>query len=469
MEGPVIQRVLVANRGEIASRLFRYFRDHEIETVSAFLAAEVEQPFVAEADYDAYLNGDSVASTYLDVMRVVGAAVDAGCDAIHPGYCFLAERPDLVAVAANANLAIVGVEPKALARVVDRFEVRRRARELGLPVIPGTDPLPDGDDGVEAGARFGFPLFVKAVAGGVVRRVDRVEQLPRAVEAVRSAAKLLNGDPLVYLERALPKLRSIGVNVLADRFGTVVHMGCTDGSLQFPGVPTGVAVGSGEAGVPRAAAHDFRSWVEELGQVVEPGLADRLGRGSVALMREIGWVGAAKVRWAVTPDGGAYVLGVSGRLTTGYSLVEAVYNVDVIDAQYRTWLGEPLGWEQRDVPENRHGVELRIVPFDRDDPYAPIVGTIEALELPTGDEHVAAVSGTAEGQPVTPETDPLLAKITVTGPTRHAALVHARHALEALRIEGVPTNRDVLLELLADPVVWRGEHDVATLGARLGV
>lgn len=468
MEGPVIQRVLVANRGEIASRLFRYFREHEVETVSAFLEAEVEQPWVAEADYDAYLNGKTVATTYLDVMHVVGAAADAGCDAIHPGYCFLAERVDLIAVAANANLAVIGADPRALARVVDRFEVRRRARELGLPVIPGSDPLPEGDDGIEAGARFGFPLFVKAVGGGVVRRVDTVEALPAAVQAVRDAARLVTGEPRVYLERALPRLRSIGVNVVGDRHGTVVHVGCTDGSLQFPGVPSGVAVGSGDLGVPRAPGHDFKSWVEEMGAVVEPALAERLGKGSVDLMRDLGWVGVGKVRWAVTPDGGAYVLGVSGRLTTGYSLVETVYNVDLIDVQYRTWVGEPLGWEQQDVPADRHGVELRIVPFNRDDPYGVVEGTIEKLVLPDHD-HVAAVTGTAEGQPVGADTEPLLVKITVAGPTRHAALVRARHALEGLVIEGIPTNREVLLEILADERVWRGEHDVGTLGAHLGV
>jgi acetyl/propionyl-CoA carboxylase alpha subunit len=468
MEGPVIQRVLVANRGEVASRLFRFFREREIETVSAFLEAEVDQPWVSEADYDAYLNGKTVATSYLDVMRVVGAAADAGCDAIHPGYCFLAERVDLITVAANANLAVIGADPRALARVVDRFEVRRRARELGLPVVPGTEPLGDEDDGVEAGAGFGFPLFVKAVGGGVVRRVERVEALPAAVAAVRAAARLVAGDARVYLERALPRLRSIGVNVIGDRHGTMVHVGCTDGSLQFPGVPTGVAVGSGDLGVPRAPGHDFKSWVEELGAVVEPALAERLGNESVALMRDLGWVGVGKVRWAVTPDGGHYLLGVSGRLTAGYSLVETAYNVDLIDVQYRTWLGEPLGWGQRDVPANRHGVELRVVPFDRDDPYASIKGTIERLELPD-QEDVMAVTGTAEGQAVTPETDPLLVKITISGPTRHAALVRARHALEALVIEGVPTNREVLLELLADERVWRGEHDVATLGAHLGV
>jgi acetyl-CoA/propionyl-CoA carboxylase biotin carboxyl carrier protein len=221
-----------------------------------------------------------------------------------------------------------------------------------------------------------------------------------------------------------------------------VHMGLTDASLMW----------------------DYHTWVEELGEaLVGRELHDRLGEKAVELTRAIGWTGVGRVRWAITPDGGWYMLGFSGRLTTGYSLVEQVVGTDLVQTQLRLAAGEQLGWQQADVQFPRHGVELRLFPFDMENPGERPTGSIERLVLPEGDEHVRALAGTAEGQPVTSETDPLLAKITVTGPTRHAALVRARAVLADLAIEGVPTNKELLSQLLADEAVWRGEYDDHTV------
>lgn len=447
MEGPVIaiERVLIASRGEVARRLIRQFREAGVETVAVFSEPDVEQPWVEEADYAVYLMGRTVGETYLDPRRVVSAAMDAGCDAIHPGYCFLAERVDFVQMAMLANLLVIGGDPRALARAVDRFDVRRVARDLGIPIVPASERLAPDDDGVGAGALLGFPLYVKAPAGQVAQRVTAQDQLPTAVARVRDIAALLHGDRTVYLERAVDHLRRCGTVVVADRHDTVVHLGETDGSL-------GLGV---------------RSWVEEMGEALVGDLHQRLGEAAVEVARAIGWTGVGRVRWALTPDGGWYLLGFSGRLTTGYTLSERVLGLDLVHTQLRMFQGEPLTWGQEAVKPTRHGVQLRIFPVDVTDPLADVEGQIERLDLPEGDENVLVEAGTAAGQPCNRDTDPLLVKLTITGPTRHAALVRARAALEELVIEGVPTNRDFLLELLADERVWRGEYDTHTVASML--
>jgi acetyl/propionyl-CoA carboxylase alpha subunit len=441
---PELQRILIANRGEIARRLIRQYKAMGVETVSVFSEPDVEQPWVEEADYSAYLTGRTVAETYLDPTKVIAVAMDAGCDAIHPGYCFLAERLDFAESAALSNVAVIGNDPRALGHANDRFELRRIAREHQIPLIPASDPLPPGDDGVAAGAQLGFPLMVKALAGGVVRRVDHQADLPAAVATVRDAAAVINGDRAVYLERAVDGVRRVGTVVVGDRHGNVVHLGETDSTLQF----------------------GMRTWVEELGEALTgPELHARLGKAAVELASAIRWVGVARVRWAVTPDGGWYFLGFSGRLTTGYNLAELVHGIDLVQTQLTVQQGEPLAFRQADVKLERHGVQLRIVPFDATNPTAPVKdAVVERLVLPQGDEHVLAETGTAEGQPCTPDTDPLLVKLTITGPTRHAALVRARAALEELVIEGLPTNREPLLALLADERLWRRDYDETTIG-----
>lgn len=437
----MIARVLIANRGEVARRLIRQFKKEGIETVVVFSEPDVEQPWIEEADYAVYLNGRTVAETYMDARRVVSAAMDAGCDAIHPGYCFLAERPDFVKMAGMANLSVIGADFRVLTRAVDRFDLRRVARDLSIPIIPASDPLPEGDDGVAAGAQLGFPLYVKAVQGAVVRRVESLAALPEAVAAMRDLAEQVTGSRSVYLERAVDRLRRLGTVVVADRHDNVVHLGVTDGSLQL----------------------DYRSWVEEMGeQLVGHDLHERMGKASADVARAIGWVGVGRVRWAVLPDGGWYLLGFSPRLTTGYSLAELVHGVDLVHTQLRIHDEEELGWGQGQVKFTRHGVQLRVFPVDVAGGGGPATGTIERLVVPEG-EHVLAEVGTAEGQPVNDDTDPLLVKLTVTGPTRHAALVRARAALSELVIEGVPTNRDFLLELVANEQIWRGGYDVHTL------
>jgi acetyl/propionyl-CoA carboxylase alpha subunit len=431
-----VTRVLIANRGEMARRLIKHFKGLDIETVVVFSESEADYAHLDEADYAVYLNGKTVKDTYLNAQRVLSAAMDAGCDAIHPGYCFLAERVDFFQMAAGANVAVIGCDYQVLPLVVDRFGLREVARQIGIPLIPAS-AVPDGEDGLATGAQMGVPLFVKARSGGALASVAQLDQLPEAVAQVRLAAEVATGDGTVYLERAVDSVRQIGTIVVADRHGHYLHLGECDGSLQV----------------------GYRTWVEEFGATVSDEMHQRLGAAALALARHVGWAGVGTVRWALTPDGGWYLLGFSARLTTGFSLVEQVQGVDLVETQLTTLSGEELKWSQDDAHPTTHGLQLRVFHVDTSDLSRP-EGILERMVLPEG---VMVEPGVDEGDYCTADTDPLLVKITVVAPTRHAAIVRARVALNELVIEGITHNIEVLKQLLDTDIFWDRKYDARTL------
>ena len=221
MEGAVgIERVLVATRGEIALRLVRWFREHGVETVSVFSEVDVEQPWVEEADFAVHIPGASVEETYANPNRILAAAMDAGCEVIHPGYCFLANHLGFFQAAANANVAVIGTSIPSLATSLDRETIEAVCKEYGIPRIPSSPDLDEGDDGIEEAARLGFPLLVKGSSGGARLRVQRVEDLAVAMAAVRIVAEGATGNPAVYLQRAVDTMRTVGtVERMLAKFG----------------------------------------------------------------------------------------------------------------------------------------------------------------------------------------------------------------------------------------------------------
>lgn len=433
-----LNRVLIANRGELARRLIRHYKKCGVETVAVFCEPEAEDPYLDEADYATYLNGDTVAATYMDSARIVGAAIDAACDAIHPGYCFLAERAEFFARALSANVAVIGAAAETIARVVDRGRLFRIAKDLEIPLIPSTPTLEDDSDGIEAGVALGLPLFVKAVHGGALHRVGQWESLPEAVRGTRELARFATGVSEIYLESAVDIHRHIGTIIVADRHGGCVYLGHLDGSLQV----------------------NYRTWVEEAGPHVAGNLDETLGIAAVKLARAVEWVGVGCVRWAVTKHGDFYLLGFSGRLTTGYSLVEAVTDIDLIELQDKMVIrSEHLAFMQSSLAVKRCGIQTRVLHVDPGTLSRPD-GKLTELDV-SGDMLVEM--GGAAGQQCTEETEPLLTKITVTAPTRTAAIVQASAAINDLRVSGPPTNVEVLRAVFRDPDYWKGDWGVSTL------
>jgi acetyl-CoA/propionyl-CoA carboxylase biotin carboxyl carrier protein len=438
-----IARVLIATRGEIARRLLKHFAAQGFETVLAFAEAEVDLSYMDDADYTVYLNGRSVEETYAHPSRVLSAALDAGCDVIHPGYCFLSERLDFFQMAANANMPVIGCVPQVLATISSRISLREVASSVGISLIPASETLPEGDDGVAYGAQLGFPLFVKATDADVYERVDSVDALPGAVERMKVAASGQGAPETVYLERVVETMRQINTTVVADHHGFCLSLGSSESTIQ-----------SG-----------YRKWVEEIGpHTLVPELRDRLDAWAVALATALGWVGVCVVRWAVTPDGGAYLLGMSARLTTGYSLIEHLHGVDLVDAQFSTLLGKELEWGRADTEIRRHCIQMRVIHVDTRKGTRP-EGVIERLVLPTGP---LVELGCEEGQVCSEYTDPLLLKLTVSAPTRAEALVQAREALGDLLVDGVSSNLKQMRRVLDEQSFAEGTFVTSSLTSWIG-
>lgn len=415
------ERVLVACRGWIARRLLAFYRSIGIETVAVFSEPDAEASWLEEADFDAYLNGRTVLETYLCPERVVGAAMDAGCDAIHPGDGPLAEHLELYDQATKSNLGIIGIPPGQIRGIVDRRALFEQARRLQIPVIPSSGVIEPSSDGVEQAARLSLPVLVRAVCCEIAQRVDTFEALPAALAWVRDEAERISGDRAVFLEGVVRRGVSLSTVVVADRHGTCVHLGHLDDSLSPPGPVSAQIAGAG---------------------VVPQPLWARLGEMSLALAHAVGWLGVGLVRWRVTPEGDPWLVACSARLPTGLELVEAIQGVDLIEAQHRAVIGERLSWQQPAPISDRCGIQIRL--------RAQGEGRLDTLALPTGLDGVQLTEGADPGQLCSTETDPLLAKITVVDVDRTRATQRMHDVLAQVQVSGVQGNLGPLRGVFAD-------------------
>ena len=413
-----LERVLVAHRGDVARRLLRWYRERDVETVIAFSEPDAEASWLDEADYDAYLNGRTVQETYLHADRVVAAAMDAGCDALHPGNGFLAEDTELYVAANNANLAIIGGDPTVVAHAVDRTIQRARAEALDIPVIPATSILSPESDGVGEGSAVPLPVWVRARGGRKLGRVERLDDLVEAVARARVRSKERFGHEHLYLEHDVGDAHVLSTTVLGDRRQRVVSLGTSKAHAHGP---------------------DGVTWLEELG----PGFDDEhLVAQARELVRTMRWVGPATVRW-VRPGGTTtFLQSVTMRLTTAFDLTEQVLGVDLIAAHHDSLVGRDLGWPDEPVVPKRTGLQARLLHGDASG--VATEGVLETLRLPA-----CASLGVDEGAELGPHTEPLLAKITVVEDTREAAVEALRRALDEVEVAGVPTNLDGLREVAA--------------------
>lgn len=438
MERPVIERVLIANRGEIASRLIRHFKAAGVETVSVFSEPDVEQPWVEEADFSVYLNGKTVAETYLDADKVVGAAMDAGADAVHPGYCFLADSPEFYSLCENANLFAFGAGSALLDTAGDRVAVRDLGRQLELDVVPGSEVLTNDMDIVAEAVQVGFPLYVKAQHSSQCIRVEKLADLGDALGALQERTK-----DAVFLERAIDRLRYISVVVVGDDEIGSVPLGIVDSSIR---------------------AHQ-QTWIEEMGPEVVPGEFGLAIQGaSVAIADHLGWRGVGRVRWALS-GGTVFLIGFTPRLPTGYSLTEAVHGLDLIEVQEKTLVGGHLGWGHLDTQPNRAGIQLRLFHVPDASTGERAEGEIMSFVMPEG-EGLVVETGTMEGMLHGPDTEPLLAKITVLASNREAAIIKARSALDHVKLEGLAHNLEALCAVLDDERFRAGDYHLDTLRER---
>jgi 3-methylcrotonyl-CoA carboxylase alpha subunit len=428
-------KILIANRGEIALRVARTCQVMGIRAATVYSEADRTSPHVAAADEAYPLPGVAALDTYLNIPRLVEIATRCGAQAVHPGYGFLAENPAFVEACEAAGLVFIGPSAQAMQALGNKITARRLAEEAGVPVVPGwsgeASQLP------EAARRLGYPVLVKAAAGGGgkgMRLVAEPAELLPAVEAARREAAGAFGDATVYLEKYLPRPRHIEIQIFADRHGQVVHLGERECSIQ----------------------RRHQKILEESPSVaLDEALRRRMGQAAVALARHAGYFNAGTVEFMLDEASGQfYFLEVNKRLQVEHPVTEMVLGQDLVRAQILVAAGQPLPWRQEDLVPRGHALECRLY---AEDPvhFYPSTGTVRVHCPPQG-PGLRVDSGIEVGSEVTVHYDPLLAKILAWGADRAEAFGRMAWALRHYVILGLQTNLELLQFLLDHPEVRAG-------------
>jgi acetyl-CoA carboxylase biotin carboxylase subunit len=441
----VFESLLVANRGEIARRVLRTASALGLRTVAIYSEADAALPFVKEADEAILLGAAPPAESYLDVAKVLEAAKRSGAEAIHPGYGFLAENAEFARAVVDAGLGWVGPPPDAIAAMGDKINARNLMADAGVPVAAGTrEPVPDEVGALAAAAEIGYPVMVKAAAGGggIGMGVANDEtELRSAFETARARAERFFASPAILLERYLPGARHVEVQVLGLGDGRIVALGERDCSVQ----------------------RRHQKVVEE---TPSPGVSEELRRrmltGAVQAGEAVAYRNAGTVECLVDPAAQEYVfLEMNTRLQVEHPITELVTGIDIVAEQLRIAAGDPPGADLTAVSPEGHAIELRVY---AEDPkrFLPSPGAISAWSEPSA-EHVRVDAGYTAGNTVTPYYDPLLAKLCVWGPDRKAAIERARDAVTEFRIEGPKTNLPFFVELLDSAEFTSGDYDTSII------
>ncbi len=436
-----LTRVLVANRGEIAVRVIRGCHEHGLEAVAVYSEADADALHVRLADA-AYLVGPPASTeSYLRVEKILEVARLAGCDGIHPGYGFLSENAGFARAVEAAGMIWIGPPADAISSMGSKTSARQVMDAAGVPVVPGTlEPLRDAAEAQEVAAQIGFPVMLKAAAGGGgkgMRQVFSAEELPDALASAQSEALKSFSDDAVYIEKLVVRPRHVEIQVLADMHGEVVHLLERDCSIQrrhqkvFEEAPCPV-----------------------LPEATRQAMADAACRAAKA----VGYVGAGTVEFLLDSDGSFYFLEMNTRLQVEHPITEMITGVDLVRAQLRVAAGEPMWLRQEDIRPHGHAVECRVYAEEvTADGFRPSPGPLLAYREPGG-PFVRVDSGVVEGMDVPIHYDPMISKLVAWGATREEALDRVRRALEEYQIVGIPTSIPFFLALLRDEDFRSGEY-----------
>jgi acetyl-CoA/propionyl-CoA carboxylase biotin carboxyl carrier protein len=445
----MFERVLIANRGEIAVRIERTLARLGVESVAIYSDADTGAPHVRGADRAVHVGPTPARESYLSIERVLDAALRSGADAVHPGYGFLSERPEFAAACVEAGLVFVGPGPEAMRLLGDKGRARAVAEAAGMPTLPGWSGEGRCDAEIVAAIGEGdLPLLVKAAAGGGgkgMRLVTRREDLAEALGAARREAASAFGDERLLIERFVEPSRHLEVQVLADAHGNAIHLGERECSLQ----------------------RRHQKVIEESpSPVVGAELREAMGEAAVALARQAGYVNAGTVELIAERDDPSrfYFLEVNARLQVEHPVTEAVTGLDLVELQLRVAAGEPLPLGQADVARRGWAVEARLYAEDPGTGFLPSSGEVVAYREPAG---VRVDSGIERGTVIGTDYDPMLAKVVAVGEDRAEALARLRRALGELVVAGPTTNAAYLRALLARPEVVAGAMDTGLI-ERLG-
>ena len=431
-----ITRLLIANRGEIARRIIRSAHDMGMSTVAVYADGDAQAPFVREADMAIALKGESTAETYLDADKVLDACRRSGADAVHPGYGFLSENTGFARAVTAAGVTWVGPSPEAIAAMGDKLSAKRLMQEADVPTLPAVELNP-GDDLAAAAARIGYPVLVKASAGGGgrgMRIVDTEADLEDAVASARREAGSSFGDDTLFLERWLTASRHVEIQILGDLHGNIVHCFERECSIQ----------------------RRHQKIIEEApSPAVTPEIRARMGDAAVAAARKIGYSSAGTVEFLLDGDDFRF-LEVNTRLQVEHPITEEITGLDLVREQLRIAEGEALGYTQDDLAIDGHAIEARLYAEDPANDFLPAPGTV-AVWRPSTSANARFDSGVESGSEVSVAFDPMMAKVIVHAPTRREAAGRLARVLETTSVQGLTTNRDFLVATLRTPEFLSGD------------
>jgi acetyl-CoA carboxylase biotin carboxylase subunit len=428
-----IRKLLVANRGEIALRIIRAAKEMEIPVVAVYSEADRESIHVQAADESVCIGPAPPKESYLHIPNIISAALTAGCDAVHPGYGFLAEIPSFARACEQCGLTLVGPSADSMEKAGDKARAREIMRKAGIPTIPGTKKIVTSDREAETTAhKVGYPVMIKAAAGGGgkgMRIVRKPQDMAAALQTARAEAESAFGKPEVYLEKLLERPRHIEFQIVADRNNTVVHLGERDCSLQ--------------------TARHQKLLEESPSLAISSKLRARIGEAAVKAARAVGYTNAGTVEFLVDQKKRFYFMEMNTRIQVEHPVTEEVTGIDLVKQQLMIASGRKLGYAQKDISLRGHAIECRITAEDPEREFAPSGGKIADLHLPAGfgirvDTHIYC------GYTVPNYYDSLLAKLIAWGRDRAEAISRMRRALDEFRISGLPTTLDYHRSVIRD-------------------
>lgn len=439
------QKVLIANRGEIAVRIIRACHELGISTVAVYSEPDRDSLHVRLAD-EAYCIGPTLSKdSYLNFTNIMSVATLTECDAIHPGYGFLAENADFAEICESCNITFIGPSADAITRMGDKAVAKQTMKDAGVPVIPGSDGLvEDLDEAIIVAKEIGYPIIIKATAGGGgkgIRIAEDEESLIKQITAAQQEAQKSFGNAGVYLEKFLTGMKHVEIQIIADKHGNAVHLGERDCSVQ----------------------RRRQKLVEEAPcPVLTEEVRERMGTAAVRAAKAVNYSGAGTLEFLLGPDGQFYFMEMNTRIQVEHPVTEMVTGVDLIKEMISVAEGHPLSFTQEEVVINGWSIECRINAENPDKNFMPAPGTIQ-FYLPPGGPGVRVDSAAYPGYTISPYYDSMIAKLIVWAPTREEAIAKMKRALMEFDIEGIHTTIPFHQKLLNHPTFLKGDFDIKFL------
>ena len=440
----MFNRVLISNRGEIACRIIRACRELGIESVAVYSQADKDALHVQLADHAVCIGPAASKDSYLKVENILSAAVITGAQAIHPGFGFLSENAKFAKMCAECNITFIGPSSEVISQMGDKAEARKQMIAANVPVIPGSDDVvATVEEGIELAKRIGFPLLIKAVAGGGgkgIRRVETVEEFEHQFVTARQEALQAFGNADVYMERIIYPAKHIEIQILADQHGNVVHLGERDCSLQ----------------------RKNQKIIEEApSPSLSPQLRREMGEAAVRAAKAVGYQNAGTIEFLVDEEKHFYFMEMNTRIQVEHPITEMITNVDLVQLQIKIAAGEELPFTQEDITFQGHAIECRLNAENPFEGFRPSPGKVTFLHQPVGGMGVRIESALYTGYQIPPFYDSMLTKLIAHGKTREEAILRMKRMLFELVVEGLDTNQEFVEDLLDSKAFKRGDYTTA--------